>query len=277
MGDELLFLYGGDGVIEATATAKVAVTVISEPSAWDLILAGKNNVTLTKSQFEAKLALHGGVNYTDDDGLWGGLPLYTIVGIVDDNDPETFNTALAAEGYSIKVTSEDGYSINFESADISECDGYIMANSLNSTELPRTIGEKEKPCYPLRMVGNDVGAGQLIGAIESVELIGLPEPSKGWSISVNGVISDKISQAEFEEGGCHRENYTDPDGNEWSGVPLWTIVAVSDNIESTNHWTFSDTAAAKGYTVKIIASDGFSKEFASADIARNDSYRLADK
>ncbi|UUX93062.1 hypothetical protein [Methanoplanus endosymbiosus] len=277
-GDKVLFLYGGDDVTEETAVAKVAIEVSSgEPSVWDLSLAGKSNVTLTKSQFEAKVVSHGEAEFTDDNGLWGGLPLYKIVGIVDDNDPETFNTALAAEGYSIKVTSEDGYSINFESADISECDGYIMANSLNSTDLPQTIGEKEKPCYPLRMVGDDVGAGQLIGAIVSVELIGLPEPVEGWSISVNGVISDKISQAEFEEGSCHRETYTDPDGNEWSGVPLWVIVAVSDNIESTNHWTFSDAAAAEGYTVKIIASDGFSREFASADIARNDSYILADE
>jgi hypothetical protein len=278
VGDELLFLYGGDDVTEETATAKVAITVTSkEPSAWDLSLIGKNTVTCSQSQFEAKVVSHGKVEFTDDNGIWGGLPLYAIVGIVDDSDPETFNTDLAAEGYSIKVTSEDGYSINFESADISECDGYIMANSLNSSDLPQTIGEKEKPCYPLRMVGNNVGAGQLIGAVVSVELIGLPEPAEGWSISVNGVISDKISQAEFEEGGCHRENYTDPDGNVWSGIPLWTIVAVSDNIESTNHWTFSDTAAAKGYTVKIIASDGFYKEFASAEIARNDSYILADK
>ena len=248
-----------------------------QPSAWDIDLIGKDTVTYSKNQFEAKLASHGGVEYTDDNGVWGGLPLYVIAGIVDDDDPETFNPALAAEGYSIKVTSEDGYSINFESADISESNGFIMANTLNASDLPQTIGEKEKPCYPLRMVGTDVGAGQLIGAIASVELVGLPEQSEGWSIAVNGIIGDKVSQAEFEQGVCHRETYTDPDGNEWSGVPLWIIVAVSDNIESTNHWTFSDTAAANGYTVKIIASDGFSREFASADIARNDNYILADK
>ena len=73
----------------------------------------------------------------------------------------------------------------------------------------------------------------------------------------------------------HAATWTDGNGDVWEGVPLWVIAAVSDNYESTDHWTFDDTAAETGYTVRVSAGDGFSKTFASADMARSNDYILA--
>ncbi|WOF16969.1 hypothetical protein F1737_09860 [Methanoplanus sp. FWC-SCC4] len=279
-GDKVVFCYGTKGLTtleNAEAVVKMTVsTSVEPPVSWKISLTGKNSAEVTKTQYEADV-LERGVEYTDADGTWKGLPLYCVVGKIDDDDPETFNEALAAEGYSIKLTCTDGsYSINFESSDIANSNDYILANTLDGEILPETIGE-DKPCFPLRMIGNQVAAGQLIGSVSTIELIGLPEEPKGWNLKINGVLNDTITQAEFEEGGCHRINWTDPNGDVWSGVPLWVMASVSDNIESTGHWTFDDDAAANGYTARLVASDGFSRDFASADIARNSSFILADK
>ena len=98
------------------------------------------------------------------DGTWAGMPLYFLVGLVDDDNSHgasAFNRELAAEGYSVEVTSEDGYSINFESADIADNENIFAANTLDGAALPATIGDKDKPCWPLRMSGSEVGAGNL--------------------------------------------------------------------------------------------------------------------
>src|SRR5690606_22202640 len=76
---------------------------------------------------------------------------------------------------------------------------------------------------------------------------------------------------------CHGESYTDGSTQVWTGIPLWYLVAVVDDMEADDHWTLNDTRAAAGYTVRVTASDGFNATFSSADIARNDTYLVADK
>ena len=50
-----------------------------------------------------------------------------------------------------------------------------------------------------------------------------------------------------------------------------------DDIETSSHYTFNDTRAAIGYTIRVSAADGFNATFASADAAHNDGYFIAHK
>ncbi|WP_220682253.1 PGF-pre-PGF domain-containing protein [Methanofollis formosanus] len=286
-GDEVIFYYGPDGSPEA-ATAVVAITVNGgTPPApgtdWTLSLKGACDATVTKADFEKGIACLSShrASWTDPDtgDVWAGMPLWMLVAMVDDEESGshyTFNDELAAEGYSVKVISEDGYSINIPSADMARNSGFIVANTLNGEPLPETIGEKNKPCWPLQIKGSAADAGQLVGAIATIELVGLPGPDEGWTLKVCGAVNDTVTQAEFEEVGCHGTvEYTDNENRVWSGVPLWLLVGVSDNIESKDHWTFDDDLAATNYTVRVIASDGWSQEYGSKQVARNNGYILA--
>ena len=158
-------------------------------------------------------------------------------------DHFNFNDALAAEGYSVKVTAGDGYSINFESTDIARSNDYIVANTLNGEPLPLYKPNSTKLCFPLQMIGPAVSSGKLVGNIKSIELVGLPEPPAGWTLRMEGDVVDIITQQYFEEGiACsHNITYTDDNGTVWSGVALWELVGAVDDIESSSHWTFSDT------------------------------------
>jgi DMSO/TMAO reductase YedYZ molybdopterin-dependent catalytic subunit len=131
----------------------------------------------------------------------------------------------------------------------------------------------------LYLKGSAVFGGQQVGNIVRIELSGLPEPPEGWTLEMVGDVGDVIAQSEFEEGlactGGHYREWTDIDGNVWSGVPLWVLLGSVDDIEEGSHWTFNDDVATAGYTAVVIAGDGFSKSFASADIARSDDYIVA--
>lgn len=288
-GDEVIFCYGNDPTPE-TATALIqievdldgSVTPTPTPSGWSITLKGALTETVDQDYFEDGIACGHVATYTDENGgVWSGMPLWYLVGLVDDDKRHgsgAFNEELAAEGYSIKIISSDGYSINLQSESVANNDEIIVANTLNGTELPETIGEKDKPCWPLRLVGPDVSAGQLIGAISTIELVGLPEPSGEWEITLSGAFNRTLTQAEFEDGvKCHGGSYTDGDDQVWTGMSLWYLVGVVDDMEAGNHWTLNETRVAEGYTVRVSDASGFNATFNSADIAGSDAYLVADK
>ena len=60
-------------------------------------------------------------------------------------------------------------------------------------------------------------------------------------------------------------------------MPLWVLLGAVDDIETSGHWTFNDKVAADGYTVKVVAGDGYNKTFNGADVAGRDDYIIANK
>ncbi len=288
-GDQVNFYFGPKPVSPETATAVVKISVDISGTGpvgpdWELSLSGARDQAMTKTYFEEGLACPQSghqVSWTDGEGnLWAGIPLWVLVGMVDDQESGshwTFNDALAAEGYSIKVTAGDGYSVNFESGDIARNNDYILANTLNGSALPLLKPNSTKPCFPLQLIGPAVTSGKLIGNVTTIELVGIPEPSEGWTLTMEGDIVDTITQAYFEEAlACiHTTTWTDGSGNVWSGLPLWVLAGAVDDIETSSHWTFNDTLASSGYTIRVIAGDGYNRTFSGSDVAHSGNYIVA--
>ena len=101
-------------VVNATAVVKIKVNIGGQPTVpdWTLSLSGAKTTSVTKTFFEQGLACPASghqVFWTDTDGnVWGGVPLWVLVGMVDDNpdvgpDHFNFNDSIAAQGYSVKV------------------------------------------------------------------------------------------------------------------------------------------------------------------------------
>ena len=305
-GDKVEYYYAA-GISDATdldavkAAATAAVKTVAAtgvaPTDWTLQLSGAKDESVTKAYFEQGLACPSSghqVTWTDDKGtpdtsdddVWGGVPLWLLVGMVDD-DPDVgplhfnFNDDLAAEDYEVKVIAGDGWSTTLSSAAIARSDAYIVANTLNGEPLPLKT-ESDKDCWPLHLKGSAISGGQQVGNIVRIELSGLPEPPAGWTLEMIGEVEDTITQEEFENGlACtgsgHYQEWTDIDGKVWSGVPLWVLLGAVDDIENGTHWTFNDTLAAS-YSVEVINGDGtYSKTFTGSDIANSNDYIVANK
>jgi hypothetical protein len=104
--------------------------------------------------------------------LYRGEPLYRLIGLVDDDDPSTFNVAKAKEGYGIKLLAADHYAWMVDSRTIVGKDDWIVAKLRDGKPLPKWEG-------PYRFVGADfIGfrAGQSVRQLVRIRLI--PGPVK---------------------------------------------------------------------------------------------------
>jgi len=277
-------------VVNATAVVKIKVNIGDQPTVpdWTLSLSGAKTTSVTKTYFENGLACPASghqVNWTDTDGnIWGGVPLWVLVSMVDDNpdvgpDHFNFNDSIAAQGYSVKVSSGDGWDTTLASQAIARNDSYIVANTLNGLPLPTNL-TSGKLSWPLHLKGAAVFGGQQVGNITKIELTGLPQPPTEWTLTLEGEVTDTITQSYFVDAiACkHNVTWTDPvSGTVWQGVPLWDLAGAVDDIESSNHYTYNDTRAAMGYTIRVSAADGFNATFASANTTHNDGFFVAYK
>lgn len=135
---------------------------------WELTLDGASTYVMTQSEFEDGAACHG-VTWDDGGNIWSGIPLWLLVGYVDDSTqhgPGAFNDGLAAVGYEVKVVAADEYSKTFTSQSVARNDDMIIANELNGAPLP---ADK----YPLRLVGPELTGGQKVSQLARIELLGL--------------------------------------------------------------------------------------------------------
>ena len=275
---------------DAIAAVKIKVNISGQPpvSDWTLSLDGAMTTSVTKTFFEQGLACPGSghqVFWTDIDGnVWGGVPLWVLVGMVDDNpdvgpDHFNFNDSIAAQGYSVKVISGDGWDTTLASQDIARNNSYIVANTLNGQPLPY-LTPGGKLSWPLHLKGAAVFGGQQVGNITRIELTGLPTPPTEWTLSLQGEVTDTITQSYFIDGiACHHNvTWTDPStGTVWEGVSLWDLAGAVDDIETSSHFTFNETRAAAGYTIRVSAADGYNATFSSVDVAHNDGFFVAYK
>ena len=150
----------------------------SETTGWELTLDGASTYVMSQSEFEEGAGCHG-ASWDDAGNIWNGIPLWLLVGYVDDDIQHgegAFNDDLATAGYDITVIASDGYSKTFGSTDVARNDDMIVANELNGAPLPEAY-------YPLRLVGPNLTGGQKVSQIVRIELVGLPEEGASASLS----------------------------------------------------------------------------------------------
>jgi DMSO/TMAO reductase YedYZ molybdopterin-dependent catalytic subunit len=136
---------------------------------WTLHLEGVLSEDVDRGTFETGAAPNcHGTSWTDDkDRTWTGIPLWLLVGYVDDeNEHEegAFNDDLAGAGYEINVIAADGYSVTFDSATIARDDDIIVAYLMNDMPL-------QEKNWPLRLVGPNLESSQWVGTIVTIELV----------------------------------------------------------------------------------------------------------
>ena len=153
------------------------IEVKSLQKEWSLGLTGAISDTVDIATFQSCAAPNcHGASWKDDKAQeWQGVPLWWLVGRVDDENKHgdgAFNEALAAAGYNVTVVAGDGYSTTLDISSIMRNNNVIVAYQVNGNPLPDKY-------FPLRLVGSDLQKNQMVGTIANILVdVGLaPKPA----------------------------------------------------------------------------------------------------
>ena len=133
---------------------------------WILHLEGVLIEEMDRATFESGGApLCHRQSWTDADGhVWSGIPLWLLVGRVDDDvkhQTRAFSDKLAEAGYTADVIAADGYTVSFESTRLMHDNNLIVAHLMDEEPL-------ESKYFPLRLVGPDLQKSEMVGQIAQI-------------------------------------------------------------------------------------------------------------
>jgi len=268
------------------------IEVIPAIQEYNLTLSGELTEVMDRATFESGTKCpdttpnHRGV-YVDDEGrVWTGMPVWLLVGRIDDEITHTanaYNRELADAGvYTVQVVAGDGYTVELNSSFVKLNENIVLANEMDGAALSETY-------WPLRLVGSDLTNGQMVRNVVEIRLVfnesvTVPETVAAdvpdFELTLVGELTEVMDKAVFLSGvQCgeyqHVYEWTDGSDNVWTGIPVWLLVGRVDDDNAHGADAFSRELAASGYQVSFKASDGYHKEVDSALITENNQIIVA--
>ncbi len=204
-----------------------------------------------------------GASWTDDKAQeWVGVPLYILVGGVDDENTHegiaAYNTDLVDAGYTVDVIASDGYTVTFDAERLRRNMNIIVAHKVNENPL-------DEKYFPLRLVGADLQKNEMAGMITEIKVnVPLVEsgavanvPADEATFTLTGLVGQELSLNEAALRTMEVLNITaehPKKGTEdYEGVSLKALLEMAG---------VQDGAA----TLVVTAADGFVVEIALADV-----------
>jgi len=204
-----------------------------------------------------------GVSWTDDKAQeWVGVPLYVLVGGVDDENKHegiaAYNTDLVEAGYTVEVMASDGYTVSFDAARLKRNQNIILASKVNENPLSEKY-------FPLRLVGSDLEKNEMAGMIIEIK-VKLPPAESG---AVANVPAD---QATFTLTGLVNQELT-LDEAALRKMEVLKLTAEhpkkgKEDYEGISLKTLLDLAGVKdgAKTLVVTSADGYVTEIGLADV-----------
>jgi len=273
-------------------TATTAPTITPEAGASEIVLtisgpAGEKIFTmedLKKLPFaEGQAGIKSSTGKITIPALYTGVELMELANQVGGFDPSM----------GVNVVAEDGYAMTFSYDQITE--GDFVAYD------PAT-GDEKKMDEPLKVILAYAREGQPLSkdsdgtlrlviinsknnqvtdghwSVKWVNRIELKPLGKEWDLQLTGVITDVVDRNSFQScaaSGCHQGAWMDDKAQKWAGVPLWYLVGRMDDPIKHDGPAFSQAMADTGYSINVIASDGYSLTLQSSQVSRNNQIILA--
>jgi DMSO/TMAO reductase YedYZ molybdopterin-dependent catalytic subunit len=241
------------------------VEVKSSGQDWTLHLHGAISQPIDRATYQScgSPSCHG-TAWVDENGQnWVGVPLWLLVGEVDDSnshEDNAYNDALAKAGYTVEITSSDGSMVTLASELIQRNNNFLVAAQVNDAELPGHY-------YPLRLVGSGLQNDQMIGKLEMIQLnlAAIPTPTlvasaanSDRALLITGMVDQELSLSDSD---LHT-------------MQVATISAQPPKGTAAQEYTgmrLNDLFAKAGIkpgavTVTFTASDGYAADVSLADI-----------
>jgi DMSO/TMAO reductase YedYZ molybdopterin-dependent catalytic subunit len=258
------------------------------PDAKLEIVSGEQSVTLTWEDIQALPAYEGvgglisSVGKVTPPAEYKGVTLEDLCGLVGGITEENSVSVVAKDGYAMtfsyeQLTTGDFPTYDPSTGDETPFDGKLWVVVAYEREGAFIPADGDGPLR-LALLGSQKPVTDGHWWIKWVERIEIKQAVGSWALHLEGTIAEDIDRGIFETGaapGCHGKDWVDPDGQTWTGIPLWLLVGRVDDGNVHEDEAFNDELAEAGYEVKVIAADGYSVPFESTAIARNDDILVA--
>ena len=278
--------------VEATEPVVENTAVPTEPTAPVLEIVGPaSNISLTMEELKALPVTEGYAGIKSSTGKitppipMKGVALKDLAALTGGMDETTGFNVVAEDGYGITFSYDqiqNGSFIAYDPATGNELKNKVELTAILAYEANgEPFDPKQDGILRLAIISPELN--QVTDGHWSVKWVNkLEAKSLGaeWMLHAEGGITKDIDRASIESCGapqCHGTTWTDDKAQQWVGVPLWLLVgSVDDEIEHEGP-AFNDALADAGYSVEVIASDGYTVTFDAARIKRNDNIIVAYK
>ena len=197
------------------------------------------------------------------------------------------------EATGMNVVAEDGYAITFSFEQILNGD-FITYDPATGGEISLDTPVVAALAYardgqPLDM--DSEGALRLVvlspandrvvdghWSVKWVNRIELMPLAAAWTVHLEGGTVEDLDRGSFEScaaASCHPSEWTDEDGQVWTGIPLWLLLGRADDDVQHGDGAFNEALAAQAYPIEVVASDGYAVTFDSSALARSDDVLIA--
>ncbi len=193
----------------------------------------------------------------------------------------------------VSVVAEDGYAITYSFDQITN--GTFIAydpatgDELQSAPALTAIIAYEREGQPLdaredgtlRLAIVSTEPTQVIDghwAVKWASSVELKDVGENWMLHLEGALIVDVDRATFESGAspnCHMGTWTDDKAQEWVGIPLWNLVGFVDDEIKHDGPAYNDALAEAGYTIDVVAADGYTVSLDSTRVNRNDNIIVA--
>ena len=207
-----------------------------------------------------------------------GVYLEDLIGLVGDVSESNVVRITAEDGYTMAFTYRQlkGKFVTYDPATHAEIPNRDLRMMLAYKEGGQPLTEKYGGPLRLIIVGPDKPITDGHFWIKWITKIEIAVLESNWTLTLKGAINQEVDRVQFEEGViCHGVNWTDAEGNTWTGMPLWLLVGYVDDTLPHGKGAFNETVADMGYTVVIVTEDGNSVSLESLEVKRNNNILVA--
>ena len=214
-----------------------------------------------------------------------GVALKDLAVLVGGMDETTGFNVVAEDGYSITFSYDqinNGSFIAYDPATGDELKNPVKLIPILAYEMDgKMLDPKQEGTLRLAIVSdalNQVTDGHW--SVKWVNKLEAKNLGEEWVLKAHGALMEDIDRASIESCGapqCHGASWTDDKAQEWVGVPLWLLVGAVDDEITHEGPAFNDDLVSTGYSIDVVASDGYTVTFDAARVARNNNIIAAYK
>jgi hypothetical protein len=287
----------GCGSDDPTATPVPAPTFTPEaepqapeaaPTALELVGLDETQ-SLTMEALKALPAVEGWGGGKSSTGriilpeLHKGVTLQELAAQVGGLEPGTGLNIVAKDGYAMTFSYDQIVNGDFIAYDPGTGDETTIDDSLQVIVAYERSGQPipEDEDGPLRIAIVSAQNNQVVDGhwtVKWVTELRIKSLAEDWTLHLEGAVVEEMDRATFEScaaASCHQATWTDDSAQVWTGVPLWMLAARVDDEVPHGDGAYLEDLALQGYTLDVVAADGYSVSFESTRINRDNGILLA--